>query len=241
MNKFLLVALSATSVVAVGVGMSSPSFLVPRQLVKIPCAEEGLADCGQGCIDIGWSCCPSQDRGCPPTSYCVLGSNGEYGCCDNGKICVGEGGASTLRRTETLTNTLTVPGETSTIVQESTTTLQPEESTESTTVVKLTSTTVLTLSDTFTVTYESTTSMETTIKGSLTSATPVPLPTPVSSGGSSMATPIPLPTPVSSGGGGSPAATTTSIAIVSQGAANGYAPGNGIVGGLLAGALALLI
>lgn len=229
--KFLLVALSATSVAAVGMGMSNPSFIVPRQLVKIPCSEEGLATCGDGCINIGWSCCASQDRGCPPTAYCVLGTNGEYGCCDKGKICVGEGGATTLRRTETLTNTLTVPSETSTVVQESTTTLQPEDTTESTTVVKQTSTTVITLSDTFTVTYESTTSIETTIKGSLTTATPVPLPTPVSSQGSSSGSSPTAPPP---------AATTTSIAIVNAGAANGYS-GNGILGGLIAGVLALLI
>jgi hypothetical protein len=56
------------------------------------CSSQGQTDCGSGCIDLGWTCCPDGSGGCGPTEYCVLGSNNQYGCCPNGQDCSGGGG-----------------------------------------------------------------------------------------------------------------------------------------------------
>ncbi|CAG7559175.1 unnamed protein product [Fusarium equiseti] len=114
MNKILLIALSASG--ALATVRYSPSFplLAVRQVVEVPCADQGLKDCGTGCIQEDWTCCPSQAGGCPPTAYCEVGTNAQYGCCPNGSVCNGEGGGST--RAET--NTLTLDGgATTTVVQ----------------------------------------------------------------------------------------------------------------------------
>ncbi|KAM5351156.1 hypothetical protein ACJ41O_003879 [Fusarium nematophilum] len=108
MNKILLLAFSASSALAT---LSSP-FLAERQVVAVPCDEQGLKDCGQGCIQTDWTCCPSRAGGCPPTAYCDKGTNGEYGCCPSGSVCGGEGGANTRGHT----NTITIPGTTTTII-----------------------------------------------------------------------------------------------------------------------------
>ncbi|RBA17792.1 hypothetical protein FPRO05_11507 [Fusarium proliferatum] len=101
MKKFLLVALSATGVLAV---QYSPSFplLAVRQVVEVPCADQNLKDCGTGCIQMDWTCCPSRAGGCPPTAYCEVGTNQQYGCCPNGSVCSGEGGGTTRADTTTI-------------------------------------------------------------------------------------------------------------------------------------------
>ncbi|KAH7170153.1 hypothetical protein EDB81DRAFT_154099 [Dactylonectria macrodidyma] len=98
MNKFLLFTLSATSALAA----SSP-LLIARTFYDVSCSDQGQKDCGSGCIDVTYTCCPSEAGGCPATATCVLGSNGEYGCCDNGDDCEGDGGVNTEYSTETVT------------------------------------------------------------------------------------------------------------------------------------------
>ncbi|CAM1505185.1 Fc.00g108220.m01.CDS01 [Cosmosporella sp. VM-42] len=219
MNNFFLMTLAATGALA---DYANP-FLAARQIVQVPCSEQGLKDCGVGCINLSWTCCPSRAGGCPPSARCNLGSDGEYNCCPLGAICAGPGGATTLRSTDTII----IPGETSTIIQESTSTSTiigeptttseptvPAEPTTSSTTEQppppATSTTVIPPT-TYTTTVESTLTQP--------SATPIPLPTPVNNGTTT---------------------STSSIAIVNAGAANGFSASN-LLSGLLAGAAALLI
>lgn len=54
-----------------------------------------MSECGDGCIPIGYTCCPGGEGGCGLAETCVLGSNDEYGCCPIGRRCIGEGGVST--------------------------------------------------------------------------------------------------------------------------------------------------
>ncbi|KAI8721258.1 hypothetical protein NCS52_00573000 [Fusarium sp. LHS14.1] len=107
MNKIFLFALSASGALA---AYRSP-LLAARQVVTIPCSDRGLKDCGTGCIQQDWTCCPSKAGGCPPTAYCDVGTNGEYGCCPNGSQCGGDGGANT----QAMTSTIVIPGRTTTI------------------------------------------------------------------------------------------------------------------------------
>ncbi|KAF9880200.1 GPI anchored serine-threonine rich protein [Colletotrichum karsti] len=68
--------------------------LFKRQTV--PCSDIGRKNCGDGCILISYTCCPDGAGGCPTAStYCQVGSNGQYGCCARGKTCVGDGGTKT--------------------------------------------------------------------------------------------------------------------------------------------------
>ena len=55
----------------------------------------GQKECGTGCIDTTATCCPDKSGGCPVGKYCTRGSNGKYGCCDNGDTCSGLGGVRT--------------------------------------------------------------------------------------------------------------------------------------------------
>jgi hypothetical protein len=65
-----------------------------RQTVDSLCSSQGQK-CGSGCIDLTDTCCPDASGGCPLGTYCSLGSNGDYGCCDNGETCQGPGGVFT--------------------------------------------------------------------------------------------------------------------------------------------------
>ncbi|KAM0339441.1 hypothetical protein ACHAPQ_001701 [Fusarium lateritium] len=114
MNKIMLLALSAS--VALASVQYSPSFplLAVRQVVEVPCSEQNLKDCGTGCIQQDWTCCPSKAGGCPPTAYCEVGTNQQFGCCPNGSICNGNGGGTTRGSTDTLT---LAGGDTTTVVQ----------------------------------------------------------------------------------------------------------------------------
>ena len=50
-------------------------------------------ECGTGCIDLTDTCCPDKSGSCPFGQYCGLASDGQYGCCDNGKTCTGPAGS----------------------------------------------------------------------------------------------------------------------------------------------------
>ncbi|KAF4456397.1 gpi anchored serine-threonine rich protein [Fusarium austroafricanum] len=112
--KGLLIALSASS--ALASVQYSPRFplLAIRQVVEVPCSDQKLKDCGSGCIQLDWTCCPSREGGCPPSAYCEVGTNQKYGCCPNGSVCNGEGGGTTRGSTDTLT---LAGGDTTTVVQ----------------------------------------------------------------------------------------------------------------------------
>ncbi|KAH6898257.1 hypothetical protein B0T10DRAFT_601251 [Thelonectria olida] len=102
MNKFILLTLSATGAFAA----LNNAFLAERTVYQVPCADQGKKDCGSGCIDASWTCCPDGAGGCPADESCSMGTNGEYGCCPDGETCAGEGGAITNAHT----STVLVPG-----------------------------------------------------------------------------------------------------------------------------------
>jgi len=114
---------------AAAIGADSSPQLLRRQIVsQLPCSSQGQKDCGAVCIDLSHTCCPDRASGCPVGTYCSLGSNGEYGCCQNGRTCAGPGGAFTSPGgTITSTQTILVPGETSTQTESTTSTLEPTE------------------------------------------------------------------------------------------------------------------
>ncbi|OLN87524.1 hypothetical protein CCHL11_06137 [Colletotrichum chlorophyti] len=119
LNALLILGLSATT-------LAHDAFPVfnKRQTVPVPCGQSGRKDCGDGCIPLTYACCPDQQGGCPLTSICWLGTNGEYGCCPIGRRCTGPGGVNTLPGgvvTSTFTRIETISDEeTSTFVLEPT-------------------------------------------------------------------------------------------------------------------------
>ncbi|KAM6514011.1 hypothetical protein FALCPG4_015194 [Fusarium falciforme] len=209
----LLLILSATGALAAA---DSP-LLAPRQLVQVPCADLGLKTCGGGCIRLSWTCCPGGQGGCPPQEYCDIGSDGEPICCPRGEVCQGPGGVNTDAHTYTRTDTIPVPGETSTIVDESIESAQTpgyEEPTESA---------------------ESITTPEEVVIETTETNKPV-----VPTYHEPEVTPKPVPIPGPGGNGTKPndhKPEETASAIVNSGASNS----RNIFGGLLAGAAALLI
>jgi hypothetical protein len=119
-NPILLFFLIA----AAAIGADSSSNLLRRQtLIPVSCSSQGLKACGVVCIGLSDTCCPSGAGGCPIGTYCDLTSNGEYGCCPNGEICTGPGGAIT----SLFTQTVLLPGETSTQTEFTTSTSEPTE------------------------------------------------------------------------------------------------------------------
>ncbi|GKU05215.1 gpi anchored serine-threonine rich protein [Fusarium langsethiae] len=203
-NKILLIALSASG--ALASVQYSPSFplLSVRQVVEVPCSEQKLKDCGTGCIQQDWTCCPSQQGGCPPTAYCEVGTNAQYGCCPNGSVCNGEGGGSTRGSTDTMT---LAGGDTTTVVQGggNTAATQPP-------VLEGSSTAVIVPPP-----------VDTPVASSS-----VPPVLPVPSG-----TPVPLPVPVPETPGVVPVPTPSSV-IVNGGTSNRYSMFGGIVAGVAA-------
>ncbi|KAF4965911.1 hypothetical protein FZEAL_10719 [Fusarium zealandicum] len=123
MNKVFLFVLSASGPVAAlrGPLLARSPLLAERQVITIPCEEQGLKDCGSGCIQQDWTCCPSRAGGCPPTAFCDVGTNGQYGCCPTGSVCDGNGGANTRGST----NTVTLRG-TNTLLDGATATAEPQ-------------------------------------------------------------------------------------------------------------------
>lgn len=99
MHKLLLIG---TLPAAAFAAISYPPLVARAEVV--PCDEQGLKSCGDGCIQLDYTCCPDMAGGCPTaTSYCSLGDNGEYGCCPLGEVCGGDGGATTSSSVITIT------------------------------------------------------------------------------------------------------------------------------------------
>lgn len=86
---------------------SSHSQKRARSLFIRQSCGSGYKACGSGCIPASYTCCPDRAGGCPADEYCSLGTNGKYGCCPDGKICGGSGGALTDYTTSTSTSTYT--------------------------------------------------------------------------------------------------------------------------------------
>lgn len=121
MYKFLAAGLMASTALAAG---TSPAIMA-RDIIEIPCIETGMKDCGDGCIEPSWTCCPAGDGGCGPGFYC----HSEGGCCPIGKLCEGDGGATTIPGgTLTQTNTIPVEVPTDTVPVEEPTYAYPTES-----------------------------------------------------------------------------------------------------------------
>ena len=88
MYKLFLLSLVAN---AATLATTTSPILFDRSLNTIPCSDHGMKDCGSGCIETSWTCCPDYTGGCSPSEYCSLGDNGEYGCCPRGETCDGFG------------------------------------------------------------------------------------------------------------------------------------------------------
>lgn len=105
MLKLLTLALSATGALA-ALRAGTPSLLGRGDSGELlPCSAQGQKDCGKGCIDLGWTCCPDGAGGCGPSDVCNMGNNGQYNCCPRGKVCDGPGGVTT-HDGKTLTSTI---------------------------------------------------------------------------------------------------------------------------------------
>jgi hypothetical protein len=113
-NSILLLPLLTVTVI----GTHSTPLLFRRQ-TQAQCSDIGQKTCGDFCIDLTDICCPDASGGCPITTYCTLGDNGQYGCCDIGKKCVGDGGVDTstiftdLPGTTSTNTVVLIPSETS--------------------------------------------------------------------------------------------------------------------------------
>lgn len=200
--KFLLLLSAAAALAAA----HSP-LLTPRQLVEVSCTDQGLTTCGDGCIPPSWTCCPDGQGNCLPGQYCDVGSDGEPACCPLGAVCQGPGGVNSYTRT----HIIPVPGETSTLVGETTETAENPGHEGPTT-----------------------TTDEVAVETTETSKPVVPI------SHEPEVTPKPAPIPGPRGNSTKPIdhkPEETAPAIVNSGASNSL----NIVGGLLAGAAALLI
>ncbi|POR34873.1 GPI anchored serine-threonine rich protein [Tolypocladium paradoxum] len=96
----------------------------------ISCDELGEKPCGDGYMQLSYTCCPDEAGGCPATARCELADNSEYGCYPLGKTCTGPGGATT----DLNTRTSIIPGDTSTVTipQGPTSTTEPTDEPTST-------------------------------------------------------------------------------------------------------------
>ncbi|KAK4172261.1 hypothetical protein QBC36DRAFT_304616 [Triangularia setosa] len=94
------------------------------------CEDIEQQTCGDGCVPLDYTCCPTEEGACAPGYNCQLGGNDEYGCCPQGQVCVGNGGAITTTFPAQLP-TSTAPayeeGPTSTDVVEEPLTTEPVE------------------------------------------------------------------------------------------------------------------
>lgn len=65
-------------------------------------------ECGDGCLPLGYTCCPDQSGGCRTASeVCYAVDGGGYGCCDIGKTCRGgSGGAAGTTAIPSLASTV---------------------------------------------------------------------------------------------------------------------------------------
>lgn len=179
-TTFLALA-SATGAFAVEL---SP--LKRQTLVKVPCNEMGMKNCGEVCIDLSSTCCPNRAGGCDLGFYCNPTGGGEYGCCPLGEVCTGPGGATTYETTDTIISTIvdtaTYPVVGPTKVPEETTEV-PEEPTE--------------VPEEPTEVPEETTEI---VEVPETTVPPVDLPSPIPSNGTSKPTETDEETPIVTGG-----------------------------------------
>jgi hypothetical protein len=115
----MLSSILLLSVLTVAVIGSHSTPLLFRRQTQAQCSDIGQKTCGDFCIDLTDICCPDASGGCPITTYCTLGDNGQYGCCDIGKKCVGDGGVDTstiftdLPGTTSTSTVVLIPSETS--------------------------------------------------------------------------------------------------------------------------------
>ncbi|VBB80698.1 Putative protein of unknown function [Podospora comata] len=59
------------------------------------CEDIGQQTCGDGCVPLEYSCCPTEEGACAAGFKCQIGDNDKYGCCPEGQTCVGNGGSVT--------------------------------------------------------------------------------------------------------------------------------------------------
>jgi hypothetical protein len=67
--------------------------------------ESGDIVCGETCIPESYTCCPDKLGGCKADELCQKGDNDEYGCCPEGEICSGDGGAEFIDEKASTTST----------------------------------------------------------------------------------------------------------------------------------------
>lgn len=85
-------ALSLLSLAAANVQPGSVPFNKLFARADVTCASGDII-CGETCIPESYTCCPDKLGGCNADEQCQMGDNDEYGCCPQGEICSGDGGA----------------------------------------------------------------------------------------------------------------------------------------------------
>lgn len=69
---------------------------IPNSLLfgraTLDCSSGNVA-CGSTCIPSDYTCCPDESGGCSANDVCQMGDNNAYGCCPEGELCTGDGGA----------------------------------------------------------------------------------------------------------------------------------------------------
>ncbi|KYK56457.1 hypothetical protein DCS_03457 [Drechmeria coniospora] len=196
--------------------MLEGSFVSPRNAAPASCFEVGEKQCGELCIPLSYICCPDGKGGCPGSHGCQLAENGVWGCCPIGQVCHGSATATT--------NTMVINptgAETNTMANTLTNSLPGQPSTQTTPV------TVLPTAETDA--EEPTGTEEPTAATGQPSISTVPV-SASSTTGRSNAT---VTAPQSSTTAGQPRASIT--------AAGNSLSASGLVGGLVAGAVALFL
>lgn len=84
--------LSLLSLASANVQLGSVPFAKLFARADVTC-ESGDVACGDTCIPESYTCCPDKLGGCKADEECQMGDNDEYGCCPEGEICSGDGGA----------------------------------------------------------------------------------------------------------------------------------------------------
>lgn len=87
-----LATLSLLSLATANVQLGSMPFTKLFARAAVEC-ESGDVLCGETCIPSTYTCCPDKLGGCNADEQCQMGDNDEYGCCPEGEICSGDGGA----------------------------------------------------------------------------------------------------------------------------------------------------
>ncbi|ETN45286.1 uncharacterized protein HMPREF1541_09117 [Cyphellophora europaea CBS 101466] len=87
-----LSTLSLLTIASANVELGSIPFNKLFARADVTC-ESGDVACGDTCIPESYTCCPDKLGGCQADEECQMGENDEYGCCPEGEICSGDGGA----------------------------------------------------------------------------------------------------------------------------------------------------